>query len=149
MRFIIVPGNGGCGRATADCNWSVSSCHTPRMFAATSTETKGWCARQKGLRGVLLRVIRRYGWFDSELKKKGHESICVNFPDPDICHQSNWIPFVRDTLKADEQTVLATTPPPPPPHHLPSPSGCLLHTARLSCAGPRCSHATLRLTNSS
>jgi predicted alpha/beta hydrolase family esterase len=68
MRFIIAPGNGGCGRSTASTNW--------------------------------------YGWLDEELKKKGHESVCVNWPDPDVCHQSNWIPFVRDVLKADEQTVV-------------------------------------------
>ena len=68
MRFIIVPGNGGCGRNTVGTNW--------------------------------------YGWLDEELKKKGHESVCVNYPDPDRCHQSIWVPFVRDELKADECTVL-------------------------------------------
>jgi pimeloyl-ACP methyl ester carboxylesterase len=30
----------------------------------------------------------------------------VNFPDPDVCHQSRWIPFVRDELGADERTVV-------------------------------------------
>jgi predicted alpha/beta hydrolase family esterase len=68
MRFIIAPGNGGCGADIANCNW--------------------------------------YGWLDAELKKKGHESVLVNWPDPYICHQSNWIPFVRDDLKADKQTVV-------------------------------------------
>ena len=32
--------------------------------------------------------------------------MCVNFPDPMVCHQSKWVPFVRDDLKADEQTVV-------------------------------------------
>jgi predicted alpha/beta hydrolase family esterase len=68
MRFIIAPGNGGCGRDTFNTNW--------------------------------------YGWFAEELTKRGHEAVCVNFPDPDVCHQSKWIPFVRDELKADEQTVV-------------------------------------------
>ena len=68
MRFILAPGNGGCGRNTLGTNW--------------------------------------YGWLDAELKKRGHESVCVNWPDPDVCHQSNWIPFVRDELGADESTVV-------------------------------------------
>ena len=68
MRFIISPGNGGCGADIKSCNW--------------------------------------YGWLDEELKKKGHESVCVNWPDPYTCHQSNWVPFARDDLKADENTVV-------------------------------------------
>jgi predicted alpha/beta hydrolase family esterase len=68
VRFIIAPGNGGCGRNTKETNW--------------------------------------YGWFDEEMKKRGHESVCVNFPDPDVCHQSKWLPFVRDELNADEDTVV-------------------------------------------
>ena len=36
----------------------------------------------------------------------GHECVCVNWPDPYVCHQSKWMPFVRDELKADEATVL-------------------------------------------
>ena len=47
-----------------------------------------------------------YGWLAEELRKKGHECEAVNFPDPDVCHQSKWIPFVRDELGADERTVV-------------------------------------------
>ena len=68
MRFIIAPGNGGCGVDTAGTNW--------------------------------------YGWLDQELRKRGHECVCVNWPDPHRCHQSVWVPFARDTLGADEQTVV-------------------------------------------
>ena len=68
VRFIIAPGNGGCGAHTKETNW--------------------------------------YGWLDGELKVRGHESLCVNWPDPYTCHQSNWIPFARDELKADENTVV-------------------------------------------
>lgn len=67
-RFIIAPGNGGCGRNIKAANW--------------------------------------YAWFDQEIKKRGHESICVNWPDPNICHQSKWIPFCINELQADEKTVI-------------------------------------------
>ena len=68
MRFIIAPGNGGCGRNTAGTNW--------------------------------------YGWLAEELRKRGHDCVACNFPDPDVCHQTVWIPFVVDELKADGQTVV-------------------------------------------
>ena len=68
MRFIIAPGNGGCGRNTAATNW--------------------------------------YGWFAEEVRSRGHECSATNFPDPDVCHQSIWLTFVRDELKADEDTVV-------------------------------------------
>lgn len=68
MRFIIAPGNGGCGKNIKKCNW--------------------------------------YGWFHKEMKRRGHESICVNWPDSFVCRQSIWLPFVRDELKADKQTVV-------------------------------------------
>lgn len=68
MRFIIAPGNGGCGDDIHNSNW--------------------------------------YGWLDTKLREKGHESVCVDWPDPYVCHQSNWIPFARDTLKADTRTVI-------------------------------------------
>jgi len=47
-----------------------------------------------------------YGWFDDEMKKRGHESLCVNWPDPMICHQSKWVPFCIDELGADENTIV-------------------------------------------
>ena len=67
-KFIIAPGNGGCGADIMNTNW--------------------------------------YGWLHKELLKRGHESICRNWPDPYICHQSKWIPYVRDELKADKNTVV-------------------------------------------
>jgi predicted alpha/beta hydrolase family esterase len=67
-RFIIAPGNGGCGANIKAVNW--------------------------------------YGWFDQEMKKRGHESICTNWPDPYICHQSQWIPHCLNELKLDENTVI-------------------------------------------
>ena len=48
----------------------------------------------------------RYAWLDAELRKRGHESICDNWPDPHVCHQSIWLAHVRDELKADENTVI-------------------------------------------
>ena len=67
-KFILAPGNGGCGRNIKAANW--------------------------------------YAWFDKEITKRGHESICVNWPDPNICHQSKWIPFCINELKADERTII-------------------------------------------
>ena len=67
-RFILAPGNGGCGRNIKAANW--------------------------------------YAWFDREITKRGHESICVNWPDPNICHQSKWIPYCLNDLKADNKTVI-------------------------------------------
>ena len=32
--------------------------------------------------------------------------MCENWPDPYICHQNKWIPYVRDELKADTNTVV-------------------------------------------
>jgi pimeloyl-ACP methyl ester carboxylesterase len=34
------------------------------------------------------------------------EIILENFPDPDIAHENIWLPFLRDTLKVDENTIL-------------------------------------------
>ena len=47
-----------------------------------------------------------YAWIDAELKSRGHESCCSNWPDPYTCHQSKWIPHCIDTLGADTQTVV-------------------------------------------
>jgi hypothetical protein len=68
FRFIIAPGNGGCGADIKSSNW--------------------------------------YAWLDAELCKRGHESILVNWPDPEICHQHVWIPFVTDELKVDRRTII-------------------------------------------
>jgi predicted alpha/beta hydrolase family esterase len=68
IKFIIAPGNGGCGKNIKKANW--------------------------------------YNWFHEEMLKRGHESICVNFPDPFICHQTTWIPFCIQELKCDENTII-------------------------------------------
>jgi uncharacterized protein len=47
-----------------------------------------------------------YGWFHGEMLKRGHDSICCNWPDPYICHQSKWIPFCVKELKCDEHTIV-------------------------------------------
>ena len=68
VKFIISPGNGGCGRDIKSANW--------------------------------------YNWFHEQLVQRGHESLCVNWPDPYKCHQSKWIPFCLDELDADDSTVV-------------------------------------------
>ena len=68
FRFIIAPGNGGCGADIMRCNW--------------------------------------YAWLHAELTGRGHESLCVDWPDPYVCHQSKWMAFARHTLKADANTIV-------------------------------------------
>jgi len=48
-------------------------------------------------------------WFPSiktEFEAKGIEVIAAEFPDPALARRSYWIPFIKNELKADENTIL-------------------------------------------
>ncbi len=52
---------------------------------------------------------RRDHWFPSvkkDLEAEGIIVIAEEFPDNDLARSSFWIPFLRDELKADENTIL-------------------------------------------
>ena|SRR5436190_8447480 len=40
------------------------------------------------------------------LESNSIEVIAADFPDPDLARESYWIPFLRDELKIDENTIL-------------------------------------------
>lgn len=41
-----------------------------------------------------------------ELEKLGIRAETPQFPDPELARASYWIPFLKDNLKADEQTII-------------------------------------------
>lgn len=48
-------------------------------------------------------------WFPylkKELKKIGIKTDASQFPDADLARASYWIPFLKDTLKADDNTII-------------------------------------------
>ncbi len=48
-------------------------------------------------------------WFPNvkaELEKHNLEVIAATFPDPELAREQYWIPFLRDELKAENDTVL-------------------------------------------
>ncbi len=48
-------------------------------------------------------------WFPSiasDLEREGIEVIATAFPDPELARESFWMPFLIDTLKVDEKTIL-------------------------------------------
>jgi predicted alpha/beta hydrolase family esterase len=48
-----------------------------------------------------------YSWFASEMRKKpGLEVVMKDFPDPNRCRESIWIPFIKNEIGLDEQTII-------------------------------------------
>lgn len=48
-------------------------------------------------------------WFpavQSELQAKGLQVIAADFPDPELARKDKWLPFLRDELKAGEDSIL-------------------------------------------
>lgn len=48
-----------------------------------------------------------YSWFANEMQKKSHvECILRDFPDPKRCRESIWVPFLKDEIGLDENTII-------------------------------------------
>jgi len=49
-----------------------------------------------------------YEWFAREMSSRPEVKECVlrNFPDPNECKESVWIPFIRDVIGLDDRTIV-------------------------------------------
>ena len=47
-----------------------------------------------------------YAWFHDKIKTKGYEPRMRNMPDPHVCRQKIWLPFINKELGCDESCVL-------------------------------------------
>jgi len=47
-----------------------------------------------------------YSWLAEELRSRSLEVAIENMPDPYVARESAWIPFIHNTLKVDEDTVV-------------------------------------------
>lgn len=47
-----------------------------------------------------------YSWLRDELRQLGFEVIAENMPDPVIAKKSIWLPHIKNSFKADENTII-------------------------------------------
>jgi len=47
-----------------------------------------------------------YNWLKKSLEKEGVQVSMQDMPDPYEAKQTIWLPFMRDVLKADEQSII-------------------------------------------
>ncbi|CAF0840489.1 unnamed protein product [Adineta ricciae] len=48
-----------------------------------------------------------YAWLENELNSLGRFTVILeDMPDPDGARESQWLPFIRNTLKFDDKTIL-------------------------------------------
>jgi len=49
-----------------------------------------------------------YKWFATEASTRSRVTECIlrDFPDPNRCRENIWIPFLRDEIKLDEDTIV-------------------------------------------
>ncbi len=53
--------------------------------------------------------VRRHNWYEwleKELQKRNFNVILEQMPDAYAARESRWIPFIRETLKIDENKIL-------------------------------------------
>ena len=87
--------------------------------ATTTAQTKKETPLPKRTKLILLpgmgcipvKNCNFYGWLDAKIKSDSalSEKYALelrDFPDPHVCRGSVWLPFVRDELHADENSVL-------------------------------------------
>ena len=53
-----------------------------------------------------LRRCNFYGKLEEVCSRAGHEAVLQPMPDPLAARQSVWLPFIRDTLRADSDAVV-------------------------------------------
>ncbi|KAF0698177.1 Aste57867_11162 [Aphanomyces stellatus] len=46
-----------------------------------------------------------YAWLATELRTRGFEVVLNDMPDPYVARESMWLPFIRDVMKCDEDTI--------------------------------------------
>jgi predicted alpha/beta hydrolase family esterase len=59
--------------------------------------------------GMGCTPVRRsnwYAWLENELQKRNFNVILKQMPDPYGARESRWLPFIRETLKVDQNTIL-------------------------------------------
>ncbi|CAL6438154.1 unnamed protein product [Bathycoccus prasinos] len=64
-----------------------------------------------GMGCVPVKESNFYGWLETKIRTDANlrEKFTLDlrdFPDPHLCRQSIWLPFVRDELAADEHSIL-------------------------------------------
>jgi hypothetical protein len=61
-----------------------------------------------GMEGSLedLRAANFYGWAEREFTARGHDVRMQPMPDPLYAKERVWVPFITDTLGADDTAVL-------------------------------------------
>lgn len=62
-----------------------------------------------GMGCVPARDCNWYAWIQDELEKdkSGRFNVILeDMPDPHAARESRWLPFIRDTLKIDNKTIL-------------------------------------------
>ena len=64
-----------------------------------------------GMGCIPVKSCNFYGWLDAKIKSDSalrdkYALELRDFPDPHACRGSVWLPFVRDELHADENSVL-------------------------------------------
>jgi uncharacterized protein len=62
-----------------------------------------------GVGCVPVRECNWYAWLEGTLTKDSSGRFIVileDMPDPHAARESYWVPFIRQTLKADEKTIL-------------------------------------------
>lgn len=53
-----------------------------------------------------VRIFNWYEWLEKELLKRNFNVILEQMPDPKAARESYWVPFIRNQLKVDENTIL-------------------------------------------
>ena len=115
-RVVIVPGNGKektyphahthARRNTYTHAHTHTHTHThTQMHARTCTRTHTY-AHTHTAGCTPITTANWYNWLKKSLEKEGVQVSMQDMPDPYEAKQTIWLPFMRDVLKADEQSII-------------------------------------------